>query len=103
MIFFLLPDTDTISQFQFMETVASNVPAKWRRVGVSMGISMGDLDGIEKHRRGDCLECFSDVFTFWQQKSTPQRPANWATIVAVLRSKYVGEKELGDYIESIFM
>ena len=54
-----------------MESVASKIPAKWRRVGVSLEISMGVLDGIEKHRRGDPLECFSDVFTYWQQQSTP--------------------------------
>ena len=30
--------TDTVSRFQFMETVASKIPAKWKRVGVSLGI-----------------------------------------------------------------
>ena len=53
--------TDSVSRFQFMETVASKIPAKWKRVGVSLGISMGVLDGIEKHRLADPLECFSDV------------------------------------------
>ena len=86
-----------------METVASKIPAKWRRVGVSLEISMGVLEGIEKHRRGDPLECFSDVFTCWQQQSTPQNPANWATLVTVLRSNYVGEKELSDTIQNTFM
>ena len=50
-----------------MEAVASQIPGKWRRVGVSLGIGMGVLNGIEKHRRGDPLECFSDVFAYWQQ------------------------------------
>ena len=57
----------------------------WRKVGLSLGISSSILDGIDKHRRGDCLDCFSDVFTCWQQQSTPHSPANWATLVAVLR------------------
>ena len=96
-------DTDSVSQFQFMEAVASKIPAKWRRVGTSLGISMGVLDGIDKHRRGDPLECFGNVFTCWQQQSTPQSPANWATIVTVLRSNYVGEEELSDTIQNTFM
>ena len=76
--------------------IASKIPAKWRRVGVSLGISVAVLDGIEKHRRGNPLECFNDVFTLWQQQSTPQSPTNWATLKAVLRSNYVGEEELSD-------
>ena len=90
--------TDTVSQFQFLEAVASKIPAKWKKVGLFMGISSSVLDGIEKHRRGDCLECFSDVFTYWQQQSTPQSPANWATLVTVLRSNIVREKKLSDTI-----
>ena len=93
-------DTDTVSQFQFLEAVASKIPAKWRRVGLSLGISPDDLDGIDKHRRGDCFECFGDVFTHWQQHSTGQSPANWATLVAVLKSNYVGEEELSDAVRN---
>ena len=84
--------------------IASKIPAKWRKVGLSLGISSSVLDGIDQHRRGDCLECFSDVFTCWQQQSTPpQNPANWPTLVTVLRSNYVGEEELSDTIRNTFM
>ena len=100
--------TDTVSRFpvsrfQFMEAVASKIPSKWKRVGVSLEMDQSQLDGIEWHRRGDCLECFSDVFSYWQQQSTPQSPANWATLVTVLRSNYVGEEVLADYIQNTFM
>ena len=44
----------------------------------------------------------SDVFTYWQQQSTPQSPANWATLVAVLQSNYVGEEELSYTIRNTF-
>ena len=93
----------TVSQFQFLEAVASKIPAKWRKVGLSLGISSSILDGIEKHRRGDCLECFSDVFTCWQQQSTPQNPPNWTTLVTVLRSNCVGEETLGDTLHDTYM
>ena len=72
-------------------------------MGLSLGISSSFLDGIEKHRRGDCLECFSDVFTCWQQQSTPQNPPNWTTLVAVLQSNYVGEEELSDTIHNTYV
>ena len=102
-ILFVCAGTDAVAQFQFMESVASKIPAKWKRVGVSLGISMGVLDGIEKRRLADPLECFSDVFTYWQQQSTPQTLANWATLVTVLRSNYVGEEELSDTIQNTYI
>ena len=86
-----------------METVASKILSKWRRVGMSLDISMDDLDAIEKHRRGDNHDCFAEVFTHWQNKSTPQSPADWATLVSVLRSNNVGEVKLSDYIRNKFM
>jgi len=86
-----------------METVASKIPSKWKRVGVSLGIDQSQLDAINMHRLADPLECFSDVFTCWQQQSTPQSPANWATLVTVLRSNYVGEEELSDTIQNTLM
>ena len=94
--------TDTVSLFQFMEAVASKIPSKWKRVGVSLGMDQSQLDAINMRRLADPLECFSDVFTYWQQQSTPQSPANWATLVTVLRSNYVGEEELSDTIQNTF-
>ena len=99
-ILFVYAGTDTVSRFQFMEAVASKIPSKWKRVGVSLGIDQSQLDAINMHRLADPLECFSDVFTCWQQQSTPQSPANWTTLVAVLRSNYVGEEELSDTIQN---
>ena len=102
-ILFVCAGTDTVSRFQFMESVASKIPSKWKRVGVSLGMDQSQLDAINMHRLADPLECFSDVFTYWQQQSTPQSPANWATLVTVLRSNYVGEEELSDTIQNTFM
>ena len=102
-ILFVCAGTDTVSRFQFMEAIASKIPSKWERVGVSLGIDQSQLDAIDMHRRGNPLKCFSDVFTCWQQQSTPQSPANWATLVTVLRSNYVGEEELSDTIQNTYI
>ena len=101
-ILFVCAGTDTVSRFQFMEAVASKISAKWKRVGVSLGIEQNDLDAIDQHRRGDPLDCFSDVFTCWQQQSTLESPADWATLVTVLRSNFVGEEELSYTIQKTY-
>ena len=69
---------------------------------MSLGISASVLNGIDQYRRGEPDVCFSDVFTYWQNHSTPQSPANWATIVEVLRSNTVGEEALSDNIRKKF-
>ena len=48
--------TDTVSRFQFMEAVASKIPSKWKRVGVSLGMDQSQLDAINMRRLADPLE-----------------------------------------------
>ena len=94
---------DTVSLFQFMENVAIKIPSKWKRVGVAFGLNQSQIDAIEKHRLADAIECFSDVFKYWQETSTHKQPANWASLISVLRSNYVGEERLAEYIQETFM
>ena len=88
---------DTVSLFQFMENVAVKIPSKWKRVGVAFGLNQSQIDAIEK-ASFHAIECFSDVFKYWQETSTHKQPANWASLVSVLCSNYVGEKRLAKYI-----
>ena len=91
---------DVVSLFQFNEYVASKIPDKWKQVGVALGLSQPQINAIDGHRRGEPFECFSDVFNYWQSESTPERPANWATLISVLRSNTVGEKVLVEDLQS---
>ena len=91
---------DVVSLFQFNECVASKIPNKWRRVGVALGLSQALIDAIDDHHRGEFFKCFSDIFKYWQNESTPERPANWATLISVLRSNTVGEEALAEHIQS---
>ena len=87
-----------------MEAVGSKIPAKWRRVGVSLGISMEVLNGFDQQRHGDPIACFEDVFTYWHAQQQPTlKSLNWKTIVTVLRSNYVGENNLSCTIEKEFL
>ena len=91
---------DGVSLFQFNEYVASKIPDKWRQVGVALGLSQALINAIDDCHRGEFFKCFSDVFKYWQSESTPERPANWATLISVLRSSTVGEKVLAEHIQS---
>ena len=96
-------DSEEVSLFQFMESVASVIPDKWRRVGVALGIRHPQINAINTQHQGDAVNCFESVFHFWQQQSTPQQPVSWTTLVTVLRSHYVGEERLADSIKANFL
>ena len=93
-----------MSLFRFMENVATVIPKKWRRVGMTLGIRQAQLDTIEKRHLAIPLECFTDVFNYWQQLSfTCQQPVGWTTLVTVLRSQRVDEELLADFIQETFI
>ena len=92
-----------MSFIQFMDTVATVIPAKWKRVGVAVGMNQSQIDAVDSHRRGQCFDCFSDVFKHWQDTSTPEQPANWASLVTVLRTRIVGEEALAERIQKTFL
>ena len=95
--------SEGLSLFQFIESVATQIPSKWKRVGVAFGISQSQIDAIERQRLADPVGCFSDVFSLWQQLSTPQQPVSWTVLVNVLRSRSVGEEDLASFLEETFI
>ena len=92
-----------MSVWQFMDTVATKIPSKWRRMAVAMGMSRSQIDEVDMRYQGNSFECFIDVFKYWQDTSTPELPANWASLVTVLRSRIVGEEALAEHIQKTFM
>ena len=86
-----------------MESVATVIPDKWRRVGVTIGLSQAQVNAIDAQHRGDPLDCFAEVFHLWQQLSTPQQPVSWTTLVTVLRSCTVGEEHLAGVLQEHFI
>ena len=96
-------DAEEVSLFQFMETVASAIPDKWKRVGLALGLSQEHISGIDAENEGDPLKCFAEIFNLWQQLSTRQQPVSWTTLAVALRSQHVDEKHLANYIEETFI
>ena len=80
-----------------MNEIASVIPAKWRHVGIQLGLSPGNLDNIQGQNAGKPdpnLESFEKVFTQW--KLLIPSPYTWSTIISVLQTPAVGEARLAD-------
>ena len=63
-----------------------NYRAKWRVIGIELGIDIGTLDAIDvKHRNTE--DCLADLIGCWLRGNNP-RPTR-STLTMVLQSKHV--------------
>ncbi len=85
------------SHSDLMNLVAAVLPAKWRLVGVQLGLSTARLDEIESHPPYDCKRFFSSVFSEWESQDI--LPYTWATIVHVLQAPSVEENRVAEDIK----
>ena len=80
-----------------MNEIGSVIPAKWRNVGIQLGLSPSALDDIQGENAGKpgCNKLsFEKVFTEWKRLAS--KPYTWNTIMEVLRTPAVGEATLAD-------
>ena len=76
-----------------MNRVASVCGHKWLLIGLQLDIPYSQLRSIEaRHRHGDDLSCYNDVFDVWMSRRNP--PYTWDTILKVLGSPAIGERAL---------
>lgn len=80
-----------------MNKVGAVIPAKWRSVGIELGLHPDQLETIEREQNGILAQCFSAVFHKWECDITS--PYSWQTIIAVLKAQQVGEKRLAKTLE----
>lgn len=80
---------------EFLNKVASQIPAKWRLFAHSLDLNV-DLDGINQKHPQDPTECFMTVFLTW--KKSQSLPFTWETVVKVLQSPAMGEMEMAEEI-----
>ena len=86
-----------------MNNVAAVIPAKWRVVGIQLGLSSGTLDSIQSQnagRPGSNMQAFGQVFVEWQRQG--HRPYTWEVIIAALKTLAVGEVALANDLEVKF-
>ena len=82
-----------------MNEIASVIPAKWRDVGIQLGVSSGTLDDIQSQNAGkpppmSAFHSFERVFLEWKQLA--QSSYMWKTIITALRTPAVGEVQLAN-------
>ena len=83
-----------------MNDVAAEIPAKWRDVGIQLGLSPRILDNIQSQAAGrpdSNMHAFEQVFEQWQRQGT--RPYTWRTIIDALKAPAVGELALANDLE----
>ena len=72
--------------------------AKWRLIGVQLGIDVGKLDAIEVNRRR-VEDCLTDLIIHWLRNTVP-KPTR-STLTSVLQSQYCTSGKL--YNECMMM
>ena len=70
---------------------------KWFKIGVQLGVPHGKLKGFEKE-----VDPLSAVINFWLSDNVEDTevPVSWRSVVAALKSSYVGETGLANSINS---
>ena len=82
-----------VEKQEFCETVAVEIPTKWRLVGIGLGIRTEQLDAIEQSCRSDQIDCFSNVYDAWMN-DTSVVPFTWEGVVQVLDRNFIKERSL---------
>ena len=87
-----------------MNEIGAVIPAKWRDVGVQLGIDSGVLDGIQRQNAGmprPCQTSFEHVFNEWRLQGS-KTPYTWAHIIAILKRPAIGENVLAEDLAAKF-
>ena len=66
---------------------------KWKYIGLGLGVPQTDIDTIT----GDPLDCLGSILTKWLKGIDPH--PTWKALVAVLRSRVVGEEKKAQELE----
>ena len=79
-----------------MNQIAAIIPAKWRFVGIQLGLTENILDDIAVSAPFP-LECFRKMLLEWKKRKP--RPYTWMTIIEALETPSVGEVALAECIK----
>ena len=76
--------------------IVSKIPAKWREVGIQLGLPASKLDQISIEENNQCQSCFRKVFREWQSQNCHR---SWSIILLALRTHAVGELAFAKKLE----
>ena len=86
-ILFSVPQKECLTTSDMREVIDTlwDYRAKWRLIGIQMGIKPGDLDAIGKHN--DVDDALIDVTKQWLRNANPK--PNRAKLAAIIESKCI--------------
>ena len=83
-----------LSEVRFGEVIVSQIPSKWRLLGISLHISTEKLDGFAKKHCANLNQCFYEVFRSWKVANSPSAPFTSSNLMQALQRNFVGEDAL---------
>ena len=84
-----------------MNEIATEIPERWREVGIGLGLVDSDIKRIETDVPTQKSNlCYMEVFGTWKKRIT--KPYTWETILRTLRTKLVDAPRLATALESRF-
>ena len=82
-----------------MNEIATEIPDRWREVGIGLGLVAFDIKRIETdiptHKS---YPCYMEVFHIWMTNNV--EACTWATVLKALRTKLVNAHGLARTLES---
>ena len=78
-----------------MNDLAAKVPAKWKKIGTQLHLTLSQLDAITMSVHDPIDQCMM-MLDWWKRFDSTRRPYSWSTIVAVLNTNAVGEESLAE-------
>ena len=85
------------SQADFLNKVASKIPAKWKLFAYNLNMGEDALDDVTLKLQHSPTECFMRVFSSWKKEQDP--PFTWEKVIDILQSPAVAEKEMAEDIK----
>ena len=82
-----------------MNTVAAEIPGKWREMAIGLGLDFADISRIEADvPTQKSTPCYLAVFDTWKKKGTKEY--TWDTLLKALRTPLVDAQKIASTIES---
>ena len=85
---------DPPNLLDFLEHVASHIPAKHYWLGLALGVKDSELRSYDSRFRGDHLRCFESVFKYWESRQPGTKPFHWSSVIEALKTNVIGENAL---------
>ena len=93
----LPPLSSPPSTAAFLNKVATKIPAKWKLFAYSLNMEEDALDEVTLKLQHSPTECFMSVFSSWKKERDP--PFTWETVIDILQSPAVAEKNMAEDIK----